>query len=166
MAWVADLLVPVVLGVIVALIWCPWLRPLLFPPAVPVQGDSDAANGKQQQQQTTAGEPVPGDSITGAPEIHKGEAAEQEANQLVNSLAGVAIEGAAGQITDAEDDAPEGSDIAAAIADAGVDADTDAGVLPADSKAKPPMKKKMSTVTDQMMCVVSDVTDMYEVFAK
>ena len=166
-----DILVPAIIGLLLALIWCPRLRPLLFPPVAPVRDDSDAANVMQQQ--PTAGESASGDSVTGTPEAHKGEAAEQEANQLVTTFTGVAIEGAAGkdgQRLAAEDDAPmessglDKSDIAITTTTTMVDAHPEC--LPADSKTKQPMKRKMSRVTDQTMRVVSDATDIYEMFSK
>ena len=108
------------------------------------------------------------DSVTGAPERHKGEAAEQEANNLVNSVATVAMESAAAKygqgvtedVTPEEPSAPDAMEVVPAPAVAQtVDA-------PAEDKTKQPMKKKVSKGTDQTMRVISDITDIYEKFAK
>lgn len=74
---------------------------MLFPPAPQVKVDPDAVDANKQ---APPGESASHDSVTGAPERHKGEAAEREAQQLVNSLASVAVQGAAGKFGQGESD--------------------------------------------------------------
>jgi hypothetical protein len=116
----------------------------------------------------SAGESVSHDGITGAPERHKGEAAEQEASQLVNSLASVAIEGAAGKYgqsvpEDTTEGPPPGPDppqVVAAITDGQTEGP------PPDSKTKEPMKKKVGKAMDEAMRIAGDIADLYEKLAK
>ena len=155
------MILPLILGAFVTLILCPPIRSLLFPPATTDSETSDAKN-------SMPGEPMSHDSVTGAPESHKGEAAEQEANNLVNSVATVAMESAAAKYgqgvtedaTPEEPSAPDTMEVVPAPADVQtVDA-------PAEDKTKQPMKKKVSKGTDQTMRVISDITDIHEKFSK
>lgn len=162
-AWLFDILTPLILGVLITLILCPPIRSLLFPPAT---ADSDTSDAKKP----TPGEPTSHDSITGAPERHKGEAAEQEANNLVNSVATVAMESAAakygqGVTEDAAPDVPSGPD-SMEVVPAPAPADAQTADAPTEDKTKQPMKKKVSKGTDQTMRVISDITDIYEKFSK
>lgn len=161
-----DLLVPTITGILIAMILCPPIRFLLFPdtPTAPVDPDSDGT-------QPATGDPGLHDSITGAPERHKGEAAEQEASDLVNIVADVAIESASGKYGQAvTEDAPEEpSDPEATVNTTGAiatAADLPPGNGLTEPKTKKPMKKKVSKVLNQVMRVVSDVTDIYERFSK
>ena len=159
-AWLFDILIPVILGVLIALILFPPIRSMLFPP-IP---DADTSSGKKP----TPGESMSHDSITGAPERHKGEAAEQEANDLVNSVAKVAMESAAGKYGQGvtEDTAPETPPATDSMQVVPVTTDTPTGDTPVEDKTKQPMKAKISKGTDQTMRVVSDITDIYEKFCK
>ncbi|KAA8645029.1 uncharacterized protein ATNIH1004_009240 [Aspergillus tanneri] len=110
-------------------------------------------------------QPRGSDRITGASEKYKGEAVEQEASNLVNSIANVAMESAAGKYgqsikegtTESPPD-PEDTLDEAMSADA-----PDHGVL--HDKAKKPMRKKVSAAADRSMRLISDITDVYERFA-
>lgn len=150
-AWMSDLLIFTSLGGLVALILFPRVRPVLFP----AEPDHSGAQGPTHESH---------DSITGAPERHKGEAAEQEASQLVNSIATVAMESAAakygqGVPDDAsEESKPETMDVVAVA--------EQTEPAPVDDKAKMPMKKKMSKATNQTMRVLSDISDIYERLSK
>lgn len=133
----------------------------MFPPAPTSQIDPSTGDLKSTSEIGSR------DSITGAPERYKGEAAEQEANNFVNSIANVAMESAAGKYgqavkEDTSESAAEPEIIDAA--DIAPDAQGEAG--PAEDKTKQPMKKKVGKVTDQIMRIISDVTDVYERFAK
>lgn len=138
----------------------PPIRPLIFP-CPPVKADPDVSDAKK----TNNGTPHSHDSVTGAPEQYKGEAAEQEAANLVNSVANVAMESAAAKygqgVTEDTPEEPERPDTT--VLEIAADAQTeDAG----PDNTKKPMKKKVSRTTDQTMRVLSDITDMYERFAK
>lgn len=158
-----DLLVPTILGLGVVLILAPPARSLLFPgleKTEMVDGQSATDNA------TGTGQPESHDSLTGAPETHKGEAAEQEAKNLVDSFATVALESAAAKYgqTVTEDDLGRPA-ITDGLEAADAASETQVGDTPED-KTKKPMKKKVSHATDQVMRILSDVTDIYERFAK
>jgi type I site-specific restriction-modification system R (restriction) subunit len=151
-----DLLVPTILGLVVALIMVPSVRLLLFPGLAKID-----SNGKTSAEGQVQSE----DSLTGAPENHKGEAAEREAKNLVDSFATVAMESAAakyGQAVTEDTDKP-------ALIESLEAAEAAAGTPTSDSpedKTKKPMKKKVANATDNVMRILSDITDIYEKFAK
>ncbi|KAI3242748.1 hypothetical protein DTO012A9_567 [Penicillium roqueforti] len=156
-AWALDLLVPTIMGLVVALIMVPPVRLLLFPGLA----RADGPNGKNSK----GGQVQSEDSLTGAPETHKGETAEQEAKNMVDSFATVAMESAAAKygqtVTDDSSDGPALIESLEAVEAA---AETPAGDSPED-KTKKPMKKKVSHATDNVMRMLSDITDTYEKFA-
>ncbi|KAH7629631.1 hypothetical protein B0T09DRAFT_343560 [Sordaria sp. MPI-SDFR-AT-0083] len=92
-AWLFDFVMPLITGVIIALIVHPPTRELMFPPA-PIALVDTNTGGVQKPWAGTLGSK---DSATGAPENHKGEAVEQEADNLVNGLAELAVSSAAGK---------------------------------------------------------------------
>lgn len=151
-----NLLVPTLLSVMMALIMFPPIRPILFPRIVK---DQDLPGGKDGQSESH-------DSLTGAPETHKGEAAEQEAKNMIDSVATIAMESAAGKYGQAVpqdlDEVPpesEGLDVANSPEDA----------VPGDigeDKTKKPVRTKVARGTDKAMRVISDITDIYEQFGK
>ncbi|KAJ5715861.1 uncharacterized protein N7483_013042 [Penicillium malachiteum] len=159
-SWASDLLLPTILSTIAALILFPPLRLIMFPiGAPPTVSDGSSENN------TTKNQPESLDSLTGVPENHKGEAAEQEAKNLIDSIAVVAMESAAakyGQTTveGASDQhlIGNGSEILEETPD------TPPGDVPED-KTKKPIKAKISHGTDKTMRVLSDITDVYERFA-
>lgn len=139
----------------VALIMFPALRSILFPPPqTPQPGD---------QTQSLPGQPESQDSLTGAPEIHKGEAAEQEAKNLVDSVATVAIESAAGKYGQTVTEDPD-------VAGESIEAIHETPDMPTEGppedKTKKPIRSKTARGTDKAMRVLSDITDIYEQFAK
>ncbi|KAB8233927.1 uncharacterized protein BDW43DRAFT_299890 [Aspergillus alliaceus] len=84
-AWFCDLLVHLITSVLDALILSPSIRSRLFYlsyPAHDAGSNSDASGGETTMY----------DSFTNAPETHKGESAEQEAMNLVDDIASVALE--------------------------------------------------------------------------
>ena len=154
-----DCLVPVIVSTLIALALSRSVRPILFPlpPAPPHEPATDDGENKNR----------PHDSITGAPEAHKGEAAEQEAKNFVNSVANIAMESAAAKYGQAvmEPTAEEPSPPEAPAPEP-ISPDTPGeNGAPAD-KTKKPMKKKIANGTDQTMRILSDITDIYEKFAK
>ncbi|KAJ5691898.1 hypothetical protein N7462_001321 [Penicillium macrosclerotiorum] len=158
-SWYLDLLVPTILNAVIALIMFPPIRPLLFPSA-PKLPDSSL----KPQNTEAAGQPGSQDSLTGVPESHKGETAEQEAKNLVDSMASIAIESAAAKYGQT---IPEDSPELPLISEAGdhLAVPTDEGPALED-KTKKPVKSKVSQGTDSTMRLISDITDIYERFAK
>ncbi|KAJ5399527.1 hypothetical protein N7465_010016 [Penicillium sp. CMV-2018d] len=156
-AWAVDLLVPTILGIVVALIMVPPVRILLFPGLA----KTDGANGSSP----SGGQVQSEDSLTGAPENHKGEAAEQEAKNMVDSFATVAMESAAAKYGQTvTEDAPDRPALIESLEAAEAAAATPTGDSPED-KTKKPMKQKVSHATDNVMRILSDITDIYEKFA-
>ncbi|KAJ5919405.1 hypothetical protein N7466_010348 [Penicillium verhagenii] len=157
--WAFDILVPTICGVMVSMIMIPQVRAWIFP-ATTATLNSEIPSARNSE----TGQPESLDSLTGAPEAHKGEAAEQEARNLIDSLATVAIESAATKYGQAvAEDAPDqpllgdGSEVVDPMETPIVDSTED--------KTKKPMKKKVSHATNQLMRGLSDVTDIYEKFA-
>lgn len=184
-AWAFDSLALLFMGVLVSLVLFRRTRSLLFPPPSATKtgsGRGDASNNKPVIEET--------DSLTGAPEEHRGETAEREASELWNNFANIAAEGASGVYgQDAGEDAPEeqqsvsesvetatavsttSSSTAVATASATTESTTTEAAAPApapggEDKPKKPGKKKASDATNKTMRVISDITDLYERFAK
>ncbi|KAJ5695465.1 hypothetical protein N7536_005877 [Penicillium majusculum] len=156
-AWAVDLLVPTILGIVVALIMVPPVRILLFPGLAKTDGSNGSSPPEGQVQSE--------DSLTGAPEHHKGEAAEQEAKNMVDSFATVAMESAAAKYGQTvTEDAPDRPALIESLEAAEAAAGTPTGDSPED-KTKKPMKKKVAHATDNVMRILSDITDIYEKFA-
>ncbi|KAL3469490.1 hypothetical protein BJX99DRAFT_69885 [Aspergillus californicus] len=163
-AWILDLLAPTMMGTLLILVIYPPSRHLLFPPA-PIALVDTSTGGVQKPKAGVLGSH---DSITGAPEKFKGEAAEQEANNLISSVASVAVGSAAGKHDQGtpddapmEESVPDAMDIVSKTADAQSAAK---GEVPADShdKTRDPMRKTVLDGADQAMRVMSDVVDSYE----
>lgn len=81
-AWALDCLLLTLLLFLMVLILVPSARSFCFPPAPPAMVDSSTGGVKKP----IAGVMASLDSLTGAPEKHPGEAAEQEAHSFVNSV--------------------------------------------------------------------------------
>ncbi|KAJ6083037.1 hypothetical protein N7467_007172 [Penicillium canescens] len=163
-AWLLDLLAPTMLAALLALVVYPPLRPLMFPPAPIALVDKDTGG----VQKPKAGILGSHDSITGAPEKFKGEAAEQEASNLVASVASVTVGSAVGKHDQGvpddapfEDDVPDAMDIVANTADAQSAAH---GRVPTDThdKTRQPMRQGVMDAANFAMQVVGDITDTYE----
>ena len=84
-AWLLDLVVPTLSLFLMLLIIFPEVRKYSFPPAPPALIDPNTG-GVQKPASGVLGS---GDSVTGSPEGHKGEAVEQEAKSFVNSISTV-----------------------------------------------------------------------------
>lgn len=165
-AWLLDLLIPLVSLTLITLIAYPPSRDILFPPAPLALVDSNTGG----VQKPRAGVLGSHDSVTGAPENHKGEAVEQEASGFVNGIATVALSSASGKhpADDDEDDSlgdavPDPTAIALQAADAKSAAD---GAKPAatHNKAKVPMETAMWTKMRPLMHALADVADTWERF--
>ncbi|KAJ5541254.1 hypothetical protein N7494_006330 [Penicillium frequentans] len=165
-AWLLDQLIPALLTTLFALIVYPPCRPILFPPA-PLALVDKSTGGVQKPMAGVLGSH---DSMTGAPENFKGEAAEQEASNLVSDVATVAVGSAVGKNDQAvpegaplEESVPDATDIVASSADARSAAK---GGIPADShdKTRQPMKQSVLDAANMSMQVISDITDTYEKF--
>lgn len=86
-------MLPTFLITLVVLILDPPTRKLLFPPA-PLPAISATSGNIQKPKAGTLGSK---DSLSGAPEAHKGEAVEQEARHFVAGLGSVAVATAVGK---------------------------------------------------------------------
>ncbi|KAJ9253027.1 hypothetical protein DTO207G8_4328 [Paecilomyces variotii] len=166
LAWLLDLLTPTLLGTVLVLIMYPPSRKLLFPPAPLALVDSKTGSVKTPK----AGVLGSHDSVTGAPEKHRGEAVEQEASNLVSSVASVAVGSAVGKHDQGtpEDDpiegsAPDPTDVVASSADA---ASAGQGAVPSDAhdKTREPMKKEVWEKVRPVMRILNDVCDTWEKF--
>ncbi|KZT63651.1 hypothetical protein DAEQUDRAFT_733590 [Daedalea quercina L-15889] len=92
-AWWSNLLGALACTTIIVLILHPPARKWLFPPA-PLAAVSAFSGNLQVPRAGTIGSK---DSLSGAPESHRGEAAEQEANNFVSGLGSLALATATGQ---------------------------------------------------------------------
>ncbi|RKU39812.1 hypothetical protein DL546_000861 [Coniochaeta pulveracea] len=135
-AWAFDFIVPLLTGTIVVLITYPPSRSFLFPPA-PIALVNTSTGGIQKPRAGVLGSH---DSATGAPENHKGEAVEKEANNFVTGIASVAVSSA-----------------------------TSGGTIPEarheDDKTKVPVETAMWTKMTPIMNILSDFLDGWERFA-
>jgi hypothetical protein len=167
-AWAFDLLGPLCCISALALIVYPRARRLLFPPAPLALVDSKTGG----LQKPKAGVLGSHDSVTGAPENHKGEAVEAEASNFVTGIASIALASASGKHPqgqmDDDDEAvdnsvPDPSAIALGAADA---KETAAGSKPtkAHDKTKVPMETAMWNKMRPIMQGLTDVVDTWERF--
>ncbi|RDA95994.1 hypothetical protein CP533_5911 [Ophiocordyceps camponoti-saundersi (nom. inval.)] len=92
-AWIYDLLVPAMVVLAMTLILYPASRAVCFPPVPPALVDAKTGG----VQKPAAGVLASTDSMTGAPEKHKGEGLEQEAHNFINTLSTLAISATAGK---------------------------------------------------------------------
>ena len=168
LAWLLDLIMPLISITMVTLIVYPPSREMLFPPA-PIALVS-SKGGVQKPKAGTLGSK---DSATGAPENHKGEAVEQEANNFVNGIAHVALASATGKHPQGEpetDDQPQGDSVPdpTALAIGAADAQQTAAGGKASAKhdkTKVPMETAMWTKMRPIMHGLADVTDTLEMLS-
>ncbi|KAL2827384.1 hypothetical protein BDW59DRAFT_179151 [Aspergillus cavernicola] len=162
--WLLDLLGPTMICTLLTLVVYPPSRNLLFPPA-PIALVDTATGGVKKPKAGVLGSH---DSMTGAPEKFKGEAVEQEASNLISSVATVAVGSAAGKHDQGtpedapmEETAPDVMDIVAKTADAQSAA---GGEVPSDThdKTRDPMRQTVLNGADQGMRIMSDIIDTYE----
>lgn len=163
-AWVFDLLVPLLACTMITLIAYPPSRDIMFPPA-PLALVSGSTGGVQKPKAGVLGST---DSATGAPENHKGEAVEAEASNFVSSITSVALASASGKHpmndpsgSDKDGDAPNSSvpdPTAIAIGASNARASSGGGkVSAAHDKSKQPMVSGSKRLT--FAIYVGDVID-------
>ncbi|KAF2729027.1 hypothetical protein EJ04DRAFT_503045 [Polyplosphaeria fusca] len=168
LAWALDLIMPLVSLTLITLIVYPPSRPFLFPPA-PIALVSKSGGVQKPKSGVLASH----DSVTGAPENHKGEAVEQEASNFVNGIASVALASATGKNPQGEppeeegdptDTVPDPTSIVVSAADA---KDKAAGATPGAShdKTKVPMETAMWNQMRPLMHGLADTVDTWERFA-
>ena len=134
-------------------------------------------------QRPRAGKLASGDSITGAPEKHPGEAVEQEASNFVTGVASIALSSATEAKTRDLDNAsatsstsdgvpgafenviPAASDVATTAAEAQSAAAGDTSDVKHD-KTKVPMQQMMWEQTRPFMHVLAEICDTWERFGK
>ncbi|KAK4186270.1 hypothetical protein QBC35DRAFT_533470 [Podospora australis] len=154
LAWLLDLLMPLLISVLIALIAVPKFRAILFPPA-PTSLVDPKTGGIQKPKAGVLGSH---DSATGAPENHKGEAVEQEASNFVSGIATVAVSGAVGQHAAGDQRSAEQSttEMHKAI-----------GNKPGTKhdKTEVPMQTAMWSKMQPIMHTMGDVVDTWERFA-
>lgn len=170
MAWLFDLIVPLLCVVLIALIAYPPARSFLFPPA-PVALVDSKSGGVQKPKAGVLGSH---DSATGAPENHKGEAVEQEASNFVNGIASVALSSATGKHPQGDPDAdedsaadstPDPTAIAVGAADA-KDKAADEKTAAKHDKTKVPVETAMWTKMRPIMHGIGAFTDTWERLGK
>ncbi|KAI1098135.1 hypothetical protein F4804DRAFT_338495 [Jackrogersella minutella] len=168
-AWIFDLIVPLITLTLITLIVYPRSRDVLFPPAPLALVDSKSG-GVQKPRAGVLGST---DSSTGAPQNFKGEAVEQEASNFVNGFGSIVVTSAAGKNPQASPSAEEGSPddavpdptgLAVAAAEA---KDVAAGgkIGPKHDKTKVPVETAMWTKMRPIMHGIADVSDTWERFA-
>lgn len=93
LAWYKDVLTPTILTLLLTLVMVPSSRTVLFPPAPLAAIDTSTGGVKKP----LAGQLGSKDSITGAQEQFRGEAAEKEADHFVTGLSTIAVSVAVGK---------------------------------------------------------------------
>ncbi|KAH7552492.1 hypothetical protein J3E72DRAFT_249759 [Bipolaris maydis] len=166
-AWTFDMIMPLLSVTLLTLIVHPPAREVMFPPA-PIALVS-SSGGVQKPKSGTLGSV---DSVTGAPENHKGEAVEQEATNFVYGFATIALSSATGKQAEVEpkeedspdSDIPDTTRLALGVAHA---QDKASGNKPDKDhdKTRVPMETAMWSKMRPIMHAVSDVADTWERFA-
>lgn len=140
----------------------------MFPPA-PVALVNKTTGGVQKPKAGVLGSH---DSITGAPEKFKGEAVEQEASNLMASVASMAVGSAVGKH---DQGVPEDAPLERQVPDAmefvskSADAQTAAqGTNTSDThdKTRQPMKQSVIVGANLLMDTINDITDTFEKIRK
>ncbi|PKS08160.1 hypothetical protein jhhlp_005436 [Lomentospora prolificans] len=162
LAWILDLVIPTIIGFVMVLILSPASRTYCFPPAPPSVIDSKTGGLKKPD----SGVLGSGDSVTGAPEKHHGEAVEQEAHNFVATISSLIVSTAAGKhpqgdLTQGEDDVPDPTEAAANLVDAKESANGGKPNAHHD-KAKQPVSASVWTTARPVMHGLSTFVDNYE----
>ncbi|KAF2665431.1 hypothetical protein BT63DRAFT_377612 [Microthyrium microscopicum] len=168
-AWILDLLMPILSVVMIVLIVSPEARKTMFPPA-PLALVNKKTGGVQKPKAGVLGSH---DSITGAPENMKGEAVEQEASNFVTSIASIALASTTGKHPQGEpdfesdstpgDSVPDPSALATGAATAKEASGGVNGALSHD-KTKVPMQTAMWDKMRPFMHAVGGICDTWERF--
>ncbi|KAL3475826.1 hypothetical protein BJX99DRAFT_259082 [Aspergillus californicus] len=143
-AWLCDLLIPVITGTLVAMIFCVPLRYILFPAASETETETETQPSDSQEDPNKPIHRTDTDAINSAPQVHAGEATEAEAANFAQSF----TEPFQPEVSTLN---PGTSDIAPPIP-----ADGEIGKLPA------PPKKKTSPAVRVTLTVLSDISDICE----
>ncbi|KAI0445199.1 hypothetical protein F4803DRAFT_508901 [Xylaria telfairii] len=166
-AWLFDLITPLIITTLVTLILYPRARGILFPPA-PISLVDAKSGGVQKPKAGVLGSL---ESATGAPENHKGEAVEQEATNFFNGFTAVVVTSATGknpqanpqtgEESSAEDYVPDPTGLAASAAEA---KDVAAGGQKGSKhdKTKVPVENAIWSKMRPIMHGMSDVADTWE----
>ena len=152
----------------ITLVVYPPSRSFLFPPA-PLALVNSRTGGIQSPQAGVLGSH---DTVTGAPEKHRGEAVEQEASNFVAGIASIVLSSASGK-HEASDPAsgrltksiPDPSDMAMAQSDA-KDSASGAGSAAKHDKTKQPMEEMMWSKMRPTMRIIGEISDGWERFHK
>ncbi|KAL5357132.1 hypothetical protein BJX96DRAFT_181237 [Aspergillus floccosus] len=148
MAWLLDALTFLFTVTPAVLILVPSLQPFLFPADPASELDSTGANES----------PCRHDSLTGASESHKGEAAEREAQNLVWDIAEVALDSARTEVDD------QGTLEEAAQSPRGKKIVARERLAVQQDETTQPMMEKVSKALVQAIRIISDITETYERF--
>lgn len=182
-AWIFNLLLPLFWATLIVLILDPYSREYLFPPAPLAMISATTGN----IQQPKAGELGSKDSLSGAPEAHRGEAVEQEARHFVSGFASMAVSTAAGKGPgeDGNGNAVGGGEMAAqglekntssvdssvpdpvAVVTGATEAkDLASGDTASQDPAKKPVESAMWNKARPFMRILEDISDGWERFGK
>ncbi|USP73747.1 hypothetical protein yc1106_01021 [Curvularia clavata] len=166
-AWSLDMIMPLISVTLLTLIVYPPARGAMFPPA-PIALVS-SSGGVQKPKSGTLGST---DSVTGAPENHKGEAVEQEATNFVYGVATIALSSATGKNPEsepgeAEPDDSSSPDVTRVAIGVAHSKDKATGVKPDKDhdKTKVPMETAMWEKMRPIMHGIAEVADTWERFA-
>ena len=167
LAWLIGCLVPLFMLLLIVLILFPRSRSILFPPA-PIALVNNKTGGIQKPKAGVLGSH---DTATGAPEKHRGEAAEQEASNFVNQIASVTLAGASGKhdqgdptSSKSESKMPDPSKMVESTTGSKVSAEGGKASEEHD-KTKKPMEANMWAKMKPAMHALEDVSDTWERFA-
>ncbi|KAM0335032.1 hypothetical protein ACHAQA_000066 [Verticillium albo-atrum] len=168
-AWLFNILLPVILVFLATLILHTPARAFCFPPAPPSLIDSSTGGVKTP----SAGLLASDDSVTGAPEQYRGEAVEKEAHSFVTSISSLVVSTAAGKQPQGDppqssamdanlEAAPDPADVAEDIVDA---KDKTGGEKPGThDKTKKPVTQNVWDKARPVMHGIADFVDTYERF--
>ncbi|OTA65744.1 hypothetical protein K449DRAFT_346845 [Hypoxylon sp. EC38] len=168
-AWILDLIVPLLTLTLITLIVYPRSREILFPPAPLALVDSKTG-GVQKPKAGVLGST---ESSTGAPQNFKGEAVEQEASNFVNGFTSIVVTSATGKHPEGsptpesgspDDAVPDPTGVTAAAAEAQNIASGGKSAGKHD-KTKVPVETAMWTKMRPIMHGIADVSDTWERFA-
>ncbi|KAF4988987.1 hypothetical protein FGRMN_9423 [Fusarium graminum] len=163
LAWLFDILGPIIILFLMTLIWYPEARDICFPGAPPSLIDPKTGGVKKP----AAGVLASDDSVTGAPEKHKGEAVEQEAHSFVTSLSTIVVSTAAGKHpqTDPDDDsaAPDPTKLTEEATEARQKA-TGENPHAEHNRAKKPVSEAVWAKARPTMHLLADFVDTWERF--
>lgn len=158
-AWLVGCIVPLTFAFLIVLILVPQSRAICFPPT-PIALVDRKTGGVQKPMAGVLGSH---DSVTGAPEKHQGEAVEQEASNLVNGIASVAIASAAGRHEQADpgkEKLPDPTKIVSATTESKASVDT--GSSTEHDKTKQPMEDAIWAKMRPAMHALGDISDGWE----